>query len=109
MSFPVAEEAIQKTIDEVEDIVDPWTVMSHSATGIDYDKLIRMLLFTFSFLYSSLIYSGRFGSSKISPELIARIESIIKKPVHHFIRRGIFFSHRFIHKQHLTKINLIIL
>ncbi|CAF1391866.1 unnamed protein product [Adineta ricciae] len=37
---------------------------------------------------------GRFGSSKISPELIARIESIIKRPVHYFIRRGIFFSHR---------------
>ncbi|CAF1221379.1 unnamed protein product, partial [Adineta ricciae] len=33
-------------------------------------------------------------STWISPELIARIESIIKKPVHYFIRRGIFFSHR---------------
>ncbi|CAF0869500.1 unnamed protein product [Rotaria sp. Silwood1] len=77
MSFPVAEEAIQKTIDEVEDKVTPWEVIGHSDTGIDYDKLIR-----------------RFGSSKISPDLITRIESIIKKPVHHFIRRGIFFSHR---------------
>ncbi|CAF4858384.1 unnamed protein product, partial [Rotaria sp. Silwood2] len=77
MSFPVAEEAIQKTIDETEDKVTPWEVIGHSDTGIDYDKLIR-----------------RFGSSKISPDLITRIESIIKKPVHHFIRRGIFFSHR---------------
>jgi tryptophanyl-tRNA synthetase len=95
MSFPVAEEAIQKTIDEVDDIVDPWTVLSHSATGIDYDKLIRMLFTYFLHLYIPFINSGRFGSSKISPELISRIESIIKKPVHHFIRRGIFFSHRF--------------
>ncbi|CAF0728166.1 unnamed protein product [Adineta steineri] len=67
----------KKTTEEVEDIVDPWNVTSSSDKGIDYDKLIR-----------------RFGSSKISPELIARIEAIIKKPVHHFIRRGIFFSHR---------------
>lgn len=77
MSFPVAEEAIEKTIEEVDDIVNPWEVVGKSLTGIDYDKLIR-----------------RFGSSKISSELIDRIESIIKKPVHHFIRRGIFFSHR---------------
>ncbi|CAF1652777.1 unnamed protein product, partial [Adineta ricciae] len=70
MSFPVAEEAIQNTTEEVEDIVDPWNVASTSDKGIDYDKLIR-----------------RFGSSKISPELIARIESIIKRPVHYFIRR----------------------
>ncbi|UJR29359.1 hypothetical protein I4U23_010571 [Adineta vaga] len=34
------------------------------------------------------------SSLKISPELIARIESVIKRPVHYFIRRGIFFSHR---------------
>ncbi|CAF0874170.1 unnamed protein product [Rotaria sordida] len=77
MSYPIAEEVVEKTIDEVEDKVTPWEVIGHSDTGIDYDKLIR-----------------RFGSSKISPDLIARIESIIKKPVHHFIRRGIFFSHR---------------
>jgi hypothetical protein len=36
----------------------------------------------------------RFGSARISDELIARMEAIIQKPVHHFIRRGIFFSHR---------------
>ena len=36
----------------------------------------------------------RFGSARISDDLIARIEAIIQKPVHHFIRRGIFFSHR---------------
>lgn len=42
MSFPVAEEAIEKTIDEVEDIVTPWDVLGNKLTGIDYDKLIRM-------------------------------------------------------------------
>jgi tryptophanyl-tRNA synthetase len=60
-----------------EDVVTPWSVTSNSATGIDYDKLIV-----------------RFGSSRIDTTLITRMESIIKQPVHHFIRRGIFFSHR---------------
>jgi hypothetical protein len=45
MSFPVAEEVNEKTSDEIEDFVDPWTVLAGSATGIDYDKLIRMLFF----------------------------------------------------------------
>ncbi|CAF3112645.1 unnamed protein product [Rotaria socialis] len=77
MSSPKLEETIERKSDETGDKVTPWDVNAESDTGIDYDKLIR-----------------RFGSSKISPELITRIESIIKKPVHHFIRRGIFFSHR---------------
>ncbi|XP_046807991.1 tryptophan--tRNA ligase, cytoplasmic-like [Lucilia cuprina] len=63
--------------DEQHDVVDPWNVASNSATGIDYDKLIK-----------------RFGSSRIDDELIKRIEKISGKPVHHLIRRGIFFSHR---------------
>lgn len=40
---------------------------------------------------------GRFGSSKIDDKLIARIQSVTKKPVHYFITRGIFFSHRDLH------------
>ncbi|KAI8130071.1 cytoplasmic, Tryptophan--tRNA ligase [Lucilia cuprina] len=63
--------------DEQNDVVDPWNVTSSSDTGIDYDKLIK-----------------RFGSSRIDDEMIARIEKISGKPVHHLIRRGIFFSHR---------------
>ncbi|PVD26629.1 hypothetical protein C0Q70_14307 [Pomacea canaliculata] len=66
--------------DQQEDVVDPWNVHSSSDTGIDYDKLIV-----------------RFGSSKIDRELIDRMEAIIKQPVHHFIRRGLFFSHRDMH------------
>ena len=60
-----------------EDIVTPWEVEGADETGIDYDKLIK-----------------RFGSSKIDDELIQRLERISGKPVHHLIRRGIFFSHR---------------
>jgi len=63
-----------------DDVVDPWNVTSKSDSGINYDKLIV-----------------KFGSSKIDQELINRIEAIIKRPVHHFIKRGIFFSHRDMH------------
>ncbi|GBM56984.1 Tryptophan--tRNA ligase, cytoplasmic [Araneus ventricosus] len=59
------------------DIVDPWNVVSSSETGVDYDKLI-----------------DRFGSSKIDEKLLDRFEKVIQKPVHHLLRRGIFFSHR---------------
>ncbi|XP_050404916.1 tryptophan--tRNA ligase, cytoplasmic [Patella vulgata] len=60
-----------------EDIVDPWTVQSSSDKGVDYEKLIE-----------------KFGSMRISDDLIKRMERVTGKPVHHFIRRGIFFSHR---------------
>lgn len=63
-----------------EDFVSPWNVVSSSATGIDYDKLIL-----------------RFGSSKIDQPLISRIEQATGKPCHHLLRRGIFFSHRDLH------------
>ncbi|ESO90165.1 hypothetical protein LOTGIDRAFT_124007 [Lottia gigantea] len=63
-----------------EDIVDPWTVKSSSDKGVDYNKLIE-----------------KFGSMKIDEELIKRMERVTGKPVHHFIRRGIFFSHREMH------------
>ncbi|XP_073819983.1 tryptophan--tRNA ligase, cytoplasmic-like [Musca autumnalis] len=62
---------------EDDDVVNPWTVASSNDTGIDYEKLIQ-----------------RFGSSRIDDQLIARIERITGKTAHHFIRRGIFFSHR---------------
>lgn len=57
--------------------MDPWTVRTSSAKGIDYDKLIV-----------------QFGSSKIDKELINRIERATGQRPHRFLRRGIFFSHR---------------
>lgn len=66
-------------LDEVvkEDIVTPWDVEGAEDTGIDYEKLIK-----------------RFGTSRIDDELLARLEKVAGKPVHHLIRRGIFFTHR---------------
>jgi tryptophanyl-tRNA synthetase len=64
-----------------EDVVDPWNVTSSSDKGIDYDKLIK-----------------KFGSKKIDDVLIERMEKITGKKVHRFLRRGVFFSHRDMHK-----------
>ncbi|XP_004540508.1 tryptophan--tRNA ligase, cytoplasmic [Maylandia zebra] len=64
-----------------EDLVDPWNVSASSTKGVDYDKLIV-----------------RFGSSKIDKELLERIEKVSGQRAHHFLRRGIFFSHRDMHQ-----------
>ncbi|KAG7202898.1 hypothetical protein KM043_010041 [Ampulex compressa] len=66
--------------EDEEDIVTPWDVHSKNDAGIDYDKLIK-----------------KFGSSKIDDELLTRFEKITGKKPHHFLRRGIFFSHRDMH------------
>lgn len=78
-----AENCIEKIdLNEVtEDVVNPWEVSTTSAKGIDYDKLIRT-----------------FGSSKVDDALISRLETVTGKPAHHFLRRGIFFSHREVHR-----------
>ncbi|GAM23388.1 hypothetical protein SAMD00019534_065630 [Acytostelium subglobosum LB1] len=60
---------------EDEQLVTPWEVSSKG--GIDYNKLI-----------------DKFGSTKIEPALIERFERVTGKRAHHFLRRGIFFSHR---------------
>ncbi|KAI8744485.1 tryptophan--tRNA ligase cytoplasmic [Biomphalaria glabrata] len=62
---------------EVQDTVTPWVVQAGKASGIDYEKLI-----------------DQFGSFKIDPQLIERFEKVTGKKAHHFLRRGIFFSHR---------------
>lgn len=69
-----------KEVTDEDDVVDPWNVCSKSKTGVDYDKLI-----------------SKFGCSKIDKELLLRIKNVTKKPVHHFLTRGIFFSHRDLH------------
>ncbi|CAH0728110.1 unnamed protein product, partial [Brenthis ino] len=77
----MTEEQVENlSINEEDDVVDPWNVAGKSQTGIDYDKLIK-----------------RFGSQKIDDEVIARFEKVTGKKAHHFLRRGIFFSHRDIH------------
>ena len=59
-----------------EDVVTPFDVEA-GEKGVDYDKLIK-----------------KFGSDKITPELIERFEKVTGRKAHRFLRRGIFFSHR---------------
>lgn len=62
---------------EEGDVVTPWAVNAASDTGVDYDKLIV-----------------KFGSERITESLLNRLEKVTAVKPHHFIRRGIFFSHR---------------
>lgn len=80
----MASEGVAKDLQEAklnneskEDLVTPWDVEGADDTGIDYEKLIK-----------------RFGSSKVDSEVIAKLEKVAGQPVHHLIRRGMFFSHR---------------
>lgn len=67
----------------VEQKVDPWDVRGAIVNGIqmaiDYDKLI-----------------DEFGSKPISAELLERFERVTGKKAHRFLRRGMFFSHRYV-------------
>ena len=56
-------------------VITPWEVEAEG--GIDYDKLVR-----------------DFGCSKITEDIIARVERLTGRKAHRFLRRGIFFSHR---------------
>nr|CAJ2476788.1 unnamed protein product [Leishmania braziliensis] len=56
-----------------EAIVTPWTVEG----DVDYDKLIK-----------------HFGCQAIDERVLDRIERLTGTKPHHFLRRGIFFSHR---------------
>ncbi|KAF0978819.1 hypothetical protein FDP41_001889 [Naegleria fowleri] len=64
-----------------EQIITPWDVEAESEMGVDYSKLIV-----------------QFGSEEIQEDLLERIERVTQRPVHHFLKRKIFFSHRDMHK-----------
>lgn len=44
-----------------------------------------------------ILFSERFGSSKIDQELLDRFEKVTGRPAHHLLKRGMFFSHRDVH------------
>jgi hypothetical protein len=46
-------------------------------TGVDYKRLIE-----------------QFGTQELTEELLARMERLSGRPLHRFLRRGLFFSHR---------------
>jgi len=62
------------SLDNNNQHIDPWCAKA-SINGFNYSKLI-----------------DQFGTKPITPELIKRIETVTKMPVHTMLRRGIFFS-----------------
>ncbi|KAJ1443494.1 hypothetical protein B484DRAFT_441407 [Ochromonadaceae sp. CCMP2298] len=75
MSLEPEDESAPEAAGAKAQVVDPWTVESEGA--IDYDRLVE-----------------QFGSQRITDELLERMERVTGKPLHRFLRRGIFFSHR---------------
>jgi len=43
-----------------------------------------------------LLSTDQFGSQRIDKELLDRIKAVTGKEPHHFLRRKIFFSHRYV-------------
>lgn len=74
-SKPNADAKVEE--DDDEDTVTGIEVSSKRETGIDYDKLI-----------------DKFGCTKMTDDLIKKIEKLTGQKPHRFIRRGIFFCHR---------------
>jgi tryptophanyl-tRNA synthetase len=62
--------------EEEEQVVSPWEVKAGKG-GVDYDKLV-----------------DQFGCQHVDTALIARLTAATGRPPHHFLRRGIFFTHR---------------
>ena len=74
---PKEEQNSPKENDESTFRVDPNNFVNTTNQEIDYTKLIK-----------------EFGTREITPELLERFEKLTKTPLHPFLRRGIFFSHR---------------
>lgn len=73
---PTVEEA---TVDAGGQKITPWEVHGEKGKGVDYLKLVN-----------------QFGSELIDEKLLARFEKLTGKKPHRWLRRGYFFSHRFV-------------
>ena len=59
--------------------VTPWDIEASSDTGVDYNKVVE-----------------EFGSKLIDTSLLERFERLTGHKPHPWLRRGYFFSHRFV-------------
>ena len=64
-----------------EEIISTTTVQAASNEGFDYSKLIV-----------------QFGSEPLQQDVVDRFEKLTGTKAHHFLKRGIFFSHRDLNK-----------
>ena len=102
-SLSIAPESSMNSSDAVRDqtatnkaddqIITPWEVQGAKVDGklvaIDYDRLIE-----------------KFGTRKIDAALIERLEKLTGVKAHPFLRRGLFFSHRYDHLMLFVLFNL---
>lgn len=65
-------------LEEEEQVVNPWEVSAKEGGKIDYDKLIE-----------------KFGCQRLNQSLIDRVEHLTSRRAHVFLRRGVFFAHRY--------------
>lgn len=77
-------EPVKETSTSAEQVVTPWEVAGQvtetgEQLGINYDKLI-----------------SQFGTRAINAELLARFKEVTGHEPHIFLRRGMFFSHRYV-------------
>lgn len=61
--------------------VTPWEVEAKDGGKINYDKLIV-----------------DFGCSKMDAAMVGRVEKLTGRPAHPFLRRNVFFAHRYVMK-----------
>jgi hypothetical protein len=62
----------------VEQVITPFEIEAADEYGVDYDKLI-----------------DRFGTRKIDQAILDRFEKLTGVKPHRYLRRGLFFSHRY--------------
>ena len=72
-----AEQGADAVKEEEEQVVNPWEV-SAGKGGIDYDKLV-----------------DQFGCQRLDAALVDRVARLTGRPPHVFLRRGLFFAHRY--------------
>lgn len=68
----------EKEEEEEDQVVNPWEVSAKDGGRIDYDKLV-----------------DKFGCQRLDPALVRRVERLTNRPAHAFLRRGVFFAHRY--------------
>lgn len=76
--------------DEEEQVVNPWEVSGKDGGKIDYDKLI-----------------DKFGCQRLDISLIDRVQRLTSRPPHVFLRRGVFFAHRFLSLSSLSLFSIL--
>lgn len=75
-----AERKVEESVEEDDQVVNPWQVSAKDGGKIDYDKLI-----------------DKFGCQRLQQSLVDRVERLTSRPPHVFLRRGVFFAHRFVY------------